>query len=56
MYQTIQLSTCVSVQGLLVEALPNGEAIVREGTQTYRGRPIAPLTAETRPAAKRAER
>ena len=43
MYQTVQVSTCVSVQGELVESLPNGEAIVRDGGQTYRGRPIAPF-------------
>ena len=42
MYQTIQVSSCVSVQGDLVEALPNGEAIIRDGGQIYRGRPIAP--------------
>ena len=50
MYQTIQLSSCVSVQGDLVEALPNGEAVIREGAQLYRGRPIAPFVA--RPAEK----
>ena len=45
MYQTIQLSSRVSVQGDLVEALPNGEAIIRDGGQIYRGRPIAPFVA-----------
>ena len=45
MYQTIRLSSCVSVQGDLVEALPNGEAIIRDGEQVYRGRPIAPFVA-----------
>ena len=43
MYQTIQVSTCVSAQGELVENLPNGEAIVRDGGHMYRGRPITPL-------------
>lgn len=43
MYQTIQVSTCVSAQGELVEHLPNGEAIVRDGGHIYRGRPIAPI-------------
>ena len=43
MYQTIQVSTCVSAQGELVEHLPNGEAVVRDGGQVYRGRPIAPF-------------
>ena len=45
MYQTIQVSSCVSVQGDLVEHLPNGEAIVRDGGNVYRGRPIAPIAA-----------
>ncbi len=33
MYQTIQVSSCVSAQGELVENLPNGDAIVRDGGQ-----------------------
>ena len=45
MYQTVQVSSCVSVQGFLVEHLPNGEAIVSDGIKTYRGRPIAPMGA-----------
>jgi hypothetical protein len=57
MYQTIQVSTCVSAQGELVENLPNGEAIVRDGGQTYRGRPITPFVrpaaADPRSAARR---
>jgi len=43
MYLTIQVSSCVSVQGDLVEALPNGDAIIRDGRTTYRGRTIAPV-------------
>jgi hypothetical protein len=42
MFQTIRLSSRVSVQGELVELLPNGEVIVRDGRHTYRGRPVAP--------------
>ena len=57
MYQTIQVSTCVSAQGELVENLPNGEAIVRDGRQIYRGRPVTPLvqpeSAERGPRAAR---
>jgi hypothetical protein len=49
MYQTIQVSTCVSAQGELVENLPNGEAVVRDGGQVYRGRPIAPFAQPTVP-------
>jgi hypothetical protein len=52
MCQTIRLSSCVSVQGDLVEALPNGEAIIRDGDQVYRGRPIAPFVAAVTVAAQ----
>lgn len=41
MYQTVRLSSCVSAQGDLVENLPNGDAIVRDGANFWRGRPIA---------------
>lgn len=40
MYQTIQMSSCVSVHGEFVEALKNGDVIVRDGDTVYRGRPI----------------
>ncbi len=40
MYQTIQLSSCVSVHGEFVETLNNGDVIVRDGDMVYRGRPI----------------
>ena len=42
MFQTIQVSSRVSAQGILVEVLPNGEAVIRDGDTIYRGRPIAP--------------
>jgi hypothetical protein len=45
MYQTVQVSSCVSVQGFLVERLPNGDAIVSDGRKIYRGRAIAPMSA-----------
>jgi hypothetical protein len=48
MYQTIQVSSCVSAQGDLVERLPNGDLVVRDGLNVYRGRPIAPLAAVER--------
>lgn len=48
MYQTIQLSSCVSVQGNLIERLPNGDVLIRAGGQVYRGRPIAPFAAVAR--------
>jgi hypothetical protein len=51
MYQTVQVSSCVSVQGDLVERLPNGDAVVRDGLNVYRGRPVSPI-----PAAERADR
>jgi hypothetical protein len=40
MLQTIQVSSCVSVHGELVEVLRNGDMIVRNGSRNYRGRPI----------------
>jgi hypothetical protein len=43
MYQTIQVSSRVSVQGDFVEWLPNGDALVRDGLNLYRGRPIVPF-------------
>ena len=49
MYQTVQVSSCVSVQGFLVEHLPNGDAIVSDGLKTYRGRPIAPIAGARSP-------
>jgi hypothetical protein len=49
MYQTVQVSSCVSVQGFLVEHLPNGDAIVSDGLKTYRGRPITPVAAARNP-------
>ena len=51
MYQTIQVSSCVSVQGDLVEHLPNGDVIIRDGMHVYRGRPIAPISAPASPFA-----
>jgi hypothetical protein len=40
MFQTITLGTCVSVQGLLVERLPNGRVVIRVGDRTYEGKPV----------------
>jgi hypothetical protein len=48
MYQTIQVSSRVSVQGDFVEWLPNGDALVRDGLHLYRGRPIPRLAAAER--------
>jgi hypothetical protein len=42
MYQTIQLSSCVSVQGETVEVLGNGDVVIRNNGLLYRGRPLAP--------------
>jgi hypothetical protein len=51
MYQTIQVSSCVSVQGDLVELLPNGDVIIRDGMHVYRGRPIVPIATPASPFA-----
>lgn len=58
MYQTVQVTTCVSAQGELVERLPNGEAIIRDGANLYRGRALsaeAPAPAARREATRVAE-
>ncbi len=41
MYQTIRLSSCVSVQGEFVASLADGKIVIRDGGTEYRGRPIA---------------
>ena len=41
MYRTIQVSSCVSVQGDVVKLLANGEMLIRDGNKVYRGRPVA---------------
>ncbi len=41
MYRTIQLSSCVLVQGEFVEVLADGQIVVRDGMTMYRGQPIA---------------
>ena len=51
MYQTIQVSSRVSVQGDLVEHLPNGDVLIRDGGNLYRGRPIAPVASSHAPGA-----
>lgn len=43
MYQTIQVSSRVSVQGEIVEKLPDGRVVIRDGLNLYRGLPIAPF-------------
>ncbi|HVL22022.1 MAG TPA: hypothetical protein VM422_13760 [Amaricoccus sp.] len=43
MYQTIQVSSRVSVQGEIVERLPDGRVVIRDGLNVYRGLPVAPF-------------
>lgn len=40
LYQTIRVSSCVSIQGEFVESLANGDVLVRDGRKLYRGQPI----------------
>jgi len=42
MLRTITLGSCVSVQGLQVGQLPNGNIIVRVDEKNYVGKPIMP--------------
>jgi hypothetical protein len=46
MYQTIQLSSCVLVQGEFVASLADGKIVIRDGGTEYRGRPIAARPAQ----------
>lgn len=39
-FQTIRVSSCVSIQGEFVESLANGDVLVRDGRKLYRGQPI----------------
>ncbi|PIV77175.1 MAG: hypothetical protein COW54_15980 [Rhodobacteraceae bacterium CG17_big_fil_post_rev_8_21_14_2_50_63_15] len=41
MLRTIQLGTCVSIQGIFVRMLANGLMQVRIGDQLYVGRPVS---------------
>lgn len=41
MLRTIQIGTCVSVQGLVVRQLDDGRVVVRVGQRTYEGVPVA---------------
>ncbi|EPX82356.1 hypothetical protein [Salipiger mucosus] len=41
MLRTIVLGSCVSVQGLLENTLPDGRIAVRVGTQLFTGHPVA---------------
>jgi len=41
MLRTIEIGSCVSVQGLLVKQLDNGKVVIRVGGRTYEGVPIA---------------
>jgi len=40
MFRTVQLSSCISAQGELVEVRRNGDILVRDGATLYRGRPV----------------
>lgn len=42
MLTTIEIGSCVSVQGELIARLKTGECIVRDGERIYRGRPLRP--------------
>jgi hypothetical protein len=40
MLRTITIGSCVSVQGLLVRQLENGQIVIRVGERLYQGTPI----------------
>jgi len=41
MLRTIELGSCVSVQGMLVNTLPDGRISVRVGDRVFTGLPVA---------------
>ncbi|MDE3080360.1 MAG: hypothetical protein KGI94_10055 [Paracoccaceae bacterium] len=41
--RTVMIGTCVSVQGIFVGQLANGNIMVRVGEKTYTGRPVEAL-------------
>jgi hypothetical protein len=56
MIRTIQIGSCVSVQGLLVKLLDNGKMIVRVGERLFEGVPVGqsvPLPVRTHDDASR---
>ena len=40
MLRTIQVGSCVSVQGLVVRKLDDGRVVIRVGSRTYAGTPL----------------
>ena len=45
MLRTIVIGSCVSVQGIFVRTLANGQIAVRVGDKIYAGRPVEALAA-----------
>lgn len=41
MLRTIQIGSCVSVQGLLAKQLSDGKIVVRVGDKTFEGTPVS---------------
>ena len=45
MLRTIQIGTCVSVQGLLVSQLDDGRVVIRVDQKLYEGMPVGRVAA-----------
>lgn len=59
MYHTIQLSSCITVQGEFIERLHDGRVAIRDGKTVYRGHPISrrgPVGLSRAPLAQPADR
>lgn len=41
MIRTITIGSCISVQGTFERQVPNGNIVVRVGSKTYEGKPVA---------------
>jgi hypothetical protein len=51
MYQTIQVSSRVFVQGEFIETLADGDVLIRDGRTVYRGRPVERRATQPSPQA-----
>lgn len=41
MLRTIEIGSCVSVQGLFIKQLDNGRVVIRVGERLYEGVPVS---------------
>ncbi len=49
MLQTILTSSRISVQGMFVRALENGQIVIRVGDKLFQGEPVKPYSKSSEP-------